>query len=150
MQIIGLLVAHHHLKDPQRAQLLACQIGVSYPRRADEALEERNARKEEHAGGNLHNVQVVPLANVQADTDQPVPFGFNGKVGGVRATIQGWLLSGVNGNNSLAAILAAAKPLGHSSKKPVCLHALLNGGYSPSSSVWGTAYVKLVVQPQAQ
>jgi len=105
---------------------------------------------QEHAGGNLHNVQVVPLANVQADTDQPVPFGFNGKVGGVRATIQGWLLSGVNGNNSLAAILAAAKPLGHSSKKPVCLHALLNGGYSPSSSVWGTAYVKLVVQPQAQ
>ena len=40
---------------------------------------------QEHAGGNLHNVQVVPLANVQADTDQPVPFGFNGKVGGVRA-----------------------------------------------------------------
>jgi len=103
---------------------------------------------QQHAGGNLHNVQVVPLPNVQLDQPQPVPFGFNGKAGGVRATIQGWLLNGVNGNNSLAAILAAAKPLGHSSKKPICLLALLNGGYSPSSAVWGTGYVKLVAQPQ--
>ena len=103
---------------------------------------------QQHAGGNLHNVQVVPLGNVQLDQPQPVPFGFNGKAGGVRATIQGWLLRGVNGSNSLAAILAAAKPLGHSSKKPICLLALLNGGYSPSSTTWVTGYVKLVVQPQ--
>ena len=100
------------------------------------------------AGGNLHNVAVVPLANVQAGTAAPVPFGFNGKAGGVRQTIQNWLLQGVQGNTSLAAILAAAKPLGHSSKKPVCLMALLQGGYSPSSATWGTPYVKLVVQPQ--
>ena len=101
------------------------------------------------AGGNLHNVQVVPLANVQAGTSSPVPFGYNGKAGGVRQTIQDWLLQGVEGNTSLAAILAAAKPLGHSSKKPVCLMAMLQGGYSPSSATWGTPYVKLVVQPQA-
>ena len=100
------------------------------------------------AGGNLHNVQVVPLSNVKLNDAQPVPFGYNGKAGGVRQTIQNWLLMGVKGNNSLAAILAAAKPLGHSSKKPICLLALLNGGYSPSSAVWGTGYVKLVVQPQ--
>lgn len=103
-----------------------------------------------HAAGNLHNVAVVPLSNVQAGSATPVPFGYNGKAGGVRATIQNWLLQGVNGNTSLAAILAAAKPLGHSSKKPVCLAALLQGGYSTSSATWGTPYVKLVVQPQAQ
>ena len=100
------------------------------------------------AGGNLHNVQVVPLSNVKLNDAQPVPFGYNGKAGGVRATIQGWLLNGVKGNNSLAAILNAAKPLGHSAKSPICLLALLNGGYSPSSPTWGTGYVKLVVQPQ--
>ena len=52
------------------------------------------------AGGNLHNVQVVPLGNVQLDQAQPVPFGFNGKVGGVRHTIQRWLLYGIDGNTS--------------------------------------------------
>ena len=103
-----------------------------------------------HAAGNLHNVQVVPLPNVKLGDAQPVPFGFTGKTGGVRATIQNWLLSGVNGNNSLAAILNAAKPLGHSTKSPNCLLAMLNGGYSPSSATWGTGYVKLVVQPQAK
>ena len=86
------------------------------------------------AGGNLHNVQVVPLGNVQLDQAQPVPFGFNGKVGGVRHTIQSWLLYGIDGNTSLAAILKAASKLGHSAKKPNCLLALLNGGYSPSYS----------------
>ena len=100
------------------------------------------------AGGNLHNVAVKPLANVQVGTSSPVPFGYNGKAGGVRQTIQDWLLQGVQGNTSLAAILAAAKPLGHSSKKPVCLMAMLQGGYSPSSATWGTPYVELVVQPQ--
>ncbi len=102
------------------------------------------------AGGNLHNVAVVPLENVEQDSATPVPFGYNGKVGGVRQTIQDWLLQGVDGNTSLAKILAAAKPLGHSSKKPVCLMAMLQGGYSTSSATWGTPYVKLVVQPQAQ
>ena len=103
-----------------------------------------------HAAGNLHNVQVVPLPNVKLGDAQPVPFGFTGKTGGVRATIQNWLLNGVKGNNSLAAILAAAKPLGHSTKSPICLLAMLNGGYSPSSATWGNGYVKLVVQPQAK
>ena len=100
------------------------------------------------AGGNLHNVQVVPLSNVQLNQAQPVPFGYGGRSGGVRQQIQNWLLQGVNGNNSLAAILNAAAPLGHSRKKPVCLMAMLQGGYSPSSSTWGTPYVQLVVQPQ--
>ena len=103
-----------------------------------------------HAAGNLHNVQVVPLPNVKLGDAQPVPFGFTGKTGGVRATIQNWLLNGVKGNNSLAAILNAAKPLGHSTKSPNCLLAMFNGGYSPSSATWGTGYVKLVVQPQPQ
>ena len=103
-----------------------------------------------HAGGNLHNVIVQPLPNVQLTSVQPVPFGFGGKTGGVRHQIQNWLLNGVNGNASLFAILNAAKPLGHSTKKPVCLMAMLQGGYSPSSATWGTPYVQLVVQPQAK
>ena len=102
------------------------------------------------AGGNIHNVQVVPLDNVKLDSDQPVPFGYTGKTGGVRATIQDWLLKGVDGSHSLFSILNAAKPLGHSTKSPICLLAMLNGGYTPSSKVYGTGYVKLVVQPQAK
>ena len=102
------------------------------------------------AGGNINNVQVVPLDNVKLDSDQPVPFGYTGKTGGVRATIQDWLLKGVDGNHSLFSILNAAKPLGHSTKSPICLLAMLNGGYTPSSKVWGTGYVKLEVQPQAK
>jgi len=101
-----------------------------------------------HAAGSLHNVQVVALENVKLDTAQPVPFGYTGKAGGVRATIQDWLLQGYNGNNSLSAILNAAKPLGHSMKSPICLLAMLNGGYTPSSAVYGTGYVKLEVKPQ--
>ncbi len=104
---------------------------------------------QQHAGGNLHNVQVVPLPNVQLDQVQPVPFGYNGKAGGVRATIQNMFLQGVKGSNTLATILqVAGKQFGLSKKQPICLLALLNGGYSPSSPVWGTGYVKLVVQPQ--
>jgi len=102
------------------------------------------------AGGNLHNVAVVPCDNVQLDQAAPVPFGYGGKAGGVRQQIQNWLLFGVDGNNSLAAILNKAAPLGHSRKKPVCLMAMLQGGYSPSSATWGVPYVQLVVQPQAK
>jgi hypothetical protein len=104
-----------------------------------------------HAQGQLANVQVVPLSNVKTDDAVPVPFGYNGKVGGVRATIQNWLLFGVKDakQNNAHVALTHAKPLGHSYKSPICLLALLNGGYSPSSATWGTSFVKLVVKPQA-
>ena len=99
------------------------------------------------AAGSLHNVHVVPLSNVKLDDAKPVPFGYGGAGTGVRATIQNWLLKGFEGNTSLQAILTQASKLGHSAKKPNCLHALLNGGYSPSSATWGTGYVKLGVLP---
>ena len=104
-----------------------------------------------HAQGQLANVQVVPLSNVKTGDAVPVPFGYNGKVGGVRATIQNWLLFGVKNakQNNAHVALTHAKPLGHSYKSPICLLALLNGGYSPSSATWGTSFVKLVVKPQA-
>ena len=104
-----------------------------------------------HAQGQLANVQVVPLSNVKTGDAVPVPFGYNGKVGGVRATIQNWLLFGVKDakQNNAHVALTHAKPLGHSYKSPICLLALLNGGYSPSSATWGTSFVKLVVKPQA-
>lgn len=101
---------------------------------------------QEHAGGNEGNVKIVPLSNVDLASDQPVPFGYGGQKGGVRQTIQDWMLRGVNGDMSLKAVLNKAAPLGHSRKKPTCLHALMNGGYSPSSKYWGTPYIKLVVQ----
>ena len=103
------------------------------------------------AQGQLANVQVVPLPNVKKGNAVPVPFGYNGKTNGVRATIQNWLLFGVKGakQNNAHVALTNAKPLGHSYKSPICLLALLNGGYSPSSATWGTSFVKLVVKPQA-
>ena len=82
-----------------------------------------------HAAGNLHNVQVVPLPNVNLTATQPVPFGFGGKVGGVRHQIQSWLLGGVKGNHSVAAILGAAAPLGHSTKKPNTLAKLQRSNF---------------------
>lgn len=101
---------------------------------------------QEHAGGNEANVKIVPLDNVDLESAQPVPFGYGGRVGGVRQRIQDWMLKGVDGDTSLKAVLNKAAPLGHSRKKPVCLHALMHGGYSPSSKYWMTPFVKLVVQ----
>ena len=98
------------------------------------------------AGGNEANVNIVPLDNVDLKSDAPVPFGYGGKTGGVRQQIQDWMLRGVEGDLTLKTVLNKAAPLGHSRKKPVCLHALLHGGYSPSSKYWMTPYVKLVVQ----
>jgi|TARA_R110002096_G_scaffold101969_1_gene225477 hypothetical protein len=101
---------------------------------------------QEHAGGNEANVKIVPLDNVDTESAVPVPFGYGGRPGGVRQKIQDWMLKGVDGDTSLKASLNKAAPLGHSRKKPVCLHALMHGGYSPSSKYWMTPYVKLVVQ----
>ena len=98
------------------------------------------------AGGNEANVKIVPLDNVDLGSDSPVPFGYGGRTGGVRQQIQNWMLRGVDGDLTLKTVLNKAAPLGHSRKKPVCLHAHLHGGYSPSSKYWMTPYVKLVVQ----
>jgi hypothetical protein len=102
-----------------------------------------------HAQGQLANVQIVPLANVKLGSAKPLPFGYGGSGQGVRATIQNSMLNAHKNNTSLAVVLANASKLGHSAKNPICLFALLNGGYSPSSSYWGTCYIKLVVQPTA-
>lgn len=99
-----------------------------------------------HAGGNEANVIIVRLDNVDLASPTPVPFGYGGKTGGVRSRIQDWMLRGVDGDSSLKASLSKAAPLGHSRRKPVCLHALMHGGYSPSSKYWMTPFVKLVVQ----
>tara|TARA_R110001599_G_scaffold316284_1_gene525384 strand:+ start:162 stop:572 length:411 start_codon:yes stop_codon:yes gene_type:complete len=96
-----------------------------------------------HAGGNTHNVKIVALSNVAAAPLQPVPFGYNGKPNGVRAQIQNHMLSGPT---LFAALNKGAKHKGGQSKaKPICLLALLNGGYTASAPTWGTPFVKLVV-----
>ncbi len=103
---------------------------------------------QKHAGGQEGNVRIVPLENVDLTSAEPVPFGYGGKVGGVRQRIQDWMLKGIDGDTSLKLVLGKAAKLGHSRKKPNCLLALMNGGYTPSSKYWGTAYVKLVVENQ--
>src|SRR5687767_7015354 len=105
-----------------------------------------------NANGGPNNVYVQPLSNVAQGTANPVPFGYNGKPGGVRQLCQGWLLNGYMGNRSYAAIHAATSKLqgGHGPRRPYCLAAMLNGGYSPSSHTWGVPYVQLTTQPPAQ
>ena len=110
------------------------------------AYEDIWAFVQEHAGGNEANVKIVPLANVDKSSATPVPFGYGGKTGGVRQVIQGMYLFGIDGDQSLKAAQDKAAKLGHSRKRPVCLHALMHGGYSPSSKYWMTPFVKLVVQ----
>ena len=103
-----------------------------------------------NCGGSMANAQIVPLPNCKLQQANPVPFGYGGKPNGVRAIIQNAMLHGVKNKqtgklcNLVSTSLAVGKPLGHSSKKPNCLLALLNGGYSPSSSSWGTPFIKLV------
>jgi hypothetical protein len=101
---------------------------------------------QENAGGNEANVHIAICENVDMGSAQPVPFGYGGKTGGVRQQIQDWILYGVDGDTSLKAFLNKAAPLGHSRKKPVCLHALMHGGYSPSSKYWMTPFIQLVVK----
>jgi len=103
-----------------------------------------------NAGGNPANVLVEPLPNVDIKSDKPVPFGYRGVKGGVRASIQNVILNGVKGNRTLKAILETCKPMPQSVKSPICLKALMNGGYSRSSQYWLTPYVKLVVKPQSK
>ena len=109
-----------------------------------------NAFVKANAGGNPANVLVEPLPNVDIKSDKPVPFGYRGVKGGVRASIQNVILNGVKGNRTLKAILETCKPMPQSVKSPICLKALMNGGYSRSSQYWLTPYVKLVVKPQSK
>ncbi len=104
---------------------------------------------QEKAGGNEANVHIVPLSNVDLKGEKPVPFGYGGKTGGLRQRIQDAMLKGTdNGKElkNLKEILNHFTKDGHSRKRPVCLHALMHGGYSSSSKYWMTPYIKLVVQ----
>jgi len=108
-----------------------------------------------NAGGNWANVKIVKQPSVQANWQQqglkgPVPFGYNGAGTGTRALLQNNLLAVPN----VAAHWAWCKTgpsanIGtvsqHTANNPVCLLALLNGGYSPSSKTWGQAFVHLTV-----
>jgi len=118
------------------------------------------------ANGNLNNIIVAPLTNVKLGSANPVPFGFTGKADGTRTIIQNAILYGVptncnhsnpqalfgvpqinkTNNNSLMAILNFAKPFGHSAKSPICIRAMLNGGYSTSQNTYGTGYIQLIVK----
>lgn len=108
-----------------------------------------------NAGGNWANVKIVKQASVQANWQTqglkgPVPFGYNGKPNGTRALLQNHLLTVATvgahwawcKTGPSAGIGTVAQ---HTANNPVCLLALLNGGYSPSSATWGQAFVHLTV-----
>jgi len=98
------------------------------------------------AGGNPNNVVVVPLGNVNVDDDKPTPFGYT-RQGGTRAMFHDFHVKGVEGDFRLGNMLdKMRKTDGHSKQRMICTVALLNGGYSTSSAVWGTPFISLQVQ----
>lgn len=103
-----------------------------------------------HAGGNPANVAIVALPN--ATGANPLPFAKMTNAG-KRASIL-WAL--VNGSpaakgqpnaTTLAAFVQYSKGLGASGAQLLDLCAALNGGFSPSSKHYGTAYIALQVIP---
>jgi len=107
-----------------------------------------------NAGGDWSKVKIVKQGNVVTDYQKaglkgPLPFGYNGKPDSTRALLQNhilasqtvadhwtWCKSGPKSN------IGTVKT--HTANHPVCLLALLNGGYSPSSKTWGQAFIHLV------
>jgi hypothetical protein len=107
-----------------------------------------------NAGGDWSKVKIVKQGNVVADYQKaglkgPVPFGYNGNPASTRALLQSNLLT-VNTvaehwtwcKSGPKAGIGTVKQ--HTANNPVCLLALLNGGYSPSSKTWGQAFIHLV------
>jgi len=108
-----------------------------------------------NAGGNWANVKIVKQAGVQANWQAqglkgPVPFGYNGKPHSTRALLQNnllavptlgahWVWCKTGPSCNIGTVAA------HTPNNPVCLLAMLNGGYSPSSATWGTAFLHLTV-----
>ena len=99
------------------------------------------------AGGQLSNVVVVPLDNVNVADPKPVPCGYS-RPGGPRASFHDYHVKGVDGDFTLSLILDKCKAWdkSHSRAEMVCTVALLNGGYSRSSKTWGTPFVKLAAK----
>lgn len=106
-----------------------------------------------NAGGNWSNVKIVPQANIVADyvgqgLKGPVPFGYNGNSQGTRAILQNHILS-VQNLAQHWLWCKTQKGVGtvaqHTPNNPVCLLALLNGGYSASQATYGTPFIHLVV-----
>ena len=112
-----------------------------------------------NANGNLNNVEVVPLDNLQKDKPHPAPFGYNSKnPNGATPTIMNLHIHGVDGNYNLGEILKQSHKVdGHSAKQMRAVVGLLNGGLSRSpcrdkakywesvkgTSTSGTSYIKL-------
>jgi len=105
-----------------------------------------------NAGGNWANVQIVPQPNVVANYASaglkgPVPFGYNGNAQGTRALLQNNILT-VQNLAQHWLWCKTQKGVGtiaqHTPNNPVCLLALLNGGYSASQASYGTPFVHLV------
>ena len=101
------------------------------------------------AGGNLNDIAVVALDNVNPKDTKPTPFGYS-RPGGPRAAFHDYHILGIDGEFALGKILDKCKAWdkSHSRQEMVCTVALLNGGYSRSSKTWGTPFIKLVVKKQ--
>jgi hypothetical protein len=107
-----------------------------------------------NAGGDWSKVKIVKQENIVADYQKaglkgPVPFGYNGNPVGTRALLQNHLLESKTVAEHWTWCKSGPKAgVGtvkqHTPNNPVCLLALLNGGYSPSSKTWGQAFIHLV------
>lgn len=107
----------------------------------------------QHCGGNWSRAGIVVRDNVVKDWKAqglkgPVPVGYNGNPDGTRALLQNHIFASANVaehwvwcKSGPKASIGTVKT--HTANHPICLVALLNGGYSPSAKTWGQAFIHL-------
>lgn len=100
----------------------------------------------EKAGGAPSRCVIELLDNVDKKADSPLPYTrMSGD--GKRASIAWMLVNGFKGDHRLDTIVREAGKLGMSGSKCADIVAALNGGFSPSSKTYGTAYVRIAAYP---
>lgn len=111
----------------------------------------------QHCGGNWSRAGIAVQPCVVKDWKAqglkgPVPVGYNGNPDGTRALIQNNVFASANValhwqwcKSGPKASIGTVKT--HTPNHPICLVALLNGGYSPSAKTWGQPFIHLVALP---
>ena len=107
-----------------------------------------------NAGGtapvNLAKVAINVLPNVNAQWQAqglrgPVPFGYQGKPLGQRATLFNIALNSATLATYFATCAKSPTTKCCTIGNPNVLTALLNGGFTPSAKTWGTPFVTLSI-----
>ena len=129
---------------PVAAPAPAAFAGFSHPVTQGQVQQFINTQ----CGGNPALCGIAPLANIAAG--QQVPF-LRKATGGRAAIINSLLWGFANGHTGpvpLAGAYAHFKAQGLATQGYLDVLALLNGGFSASSPVWGQPFAKLVALPQ--